>query len=279
MNRIFLIIFLITLPILSAGGKANVISLTADDVVGAEDIEYAINIATGYGSHPGTVILDSKDGDFSFTTSDKSINIFVPNLTLMSKNRARITNCDGAISFDALPINNVTIQGIDFVCSGDGITASDYPIENLKIIDNLISVPGQGLSFSLISNSEISKNTIISEWWGVHLLDNSSNIKILNNKITSSSIGIFFQDVNSNQAINNQISANEKGILLGYGSDGNQINANKIQDVQNSGIALEGNNFDNKIHGNKVDCANSVECLVIDATLEIYANNKISGNQ
>jgi parallel beta-helix repeat protein len=277
MKRLFLIIFLITFPILSAVGKSNIVTLTANDVTGAEDIEYAINTATGYGAYPGTVILDSSDGDFSFESSDKSINIFVSNFKLMSKNGANITNCEGAINFDAIPASNVTIQGITFNCSGDGITASDFLNKNIIIHKNKIVVPGIGISFGQIEDSTITNNIIQSDW-GIHLLSDSSNTKIMHNEISSSSIGIFLQDVNLNHVLNNQISTVLQGIRIGYGSDSNLVNANEIIEVQYSGIALDGNNYNNHIHGNSVTCQTGSECLIVNAVPELFLTNIISGN-
>jgi parallel beta-helix repeat protein len=260
------------------GGKANVIILTAGEVAGAEDIEYAINIATGYGSHPGTVILDSNQGDFSFQTPDKSINIFVSDITLMSKNGARITNCEGAINFDALPASNVTIQGITFLCNGDGITASDYLNKNIKIQNNTIVVPGIGISFAQIEET-IIKNNVIESDWGIHLTSDSSYMNMMNNDISSSSIGIFLQNVDENRVVNNHISSVLQGILIGNGSDNNHVIANRIIKVQYSGIALEGNNLNNQIHGNKITCLIIGNCLLIDATDEVMLANNISGNK
>ena len=264
---------------LTAGVKpVNTVTLTAQEVVSGSDIEQAILLATGNGSHPGTVILDSSEGDFVFSGADKTINIFVSDLTLMSKNTARIMNCEGAINFDAVPANNVTIEGIQFICSGDGFFSSGYYNKGLKILNNLISVPGYGLDMGSIGESTI-KNNVIQAGTGIHISDTSNQVRIQNNWITATSIGIFLHDVDQNQVVNNQISAGWQGILFGNGSDSNLATANKISNVNQSGIALEGNNHNNQIHGNRVACAPESTCLIIDASMEGFEQNNIRGNR
>jgi hypothetical protein len=57
--------------------EQNVETLTANQVVGANDIEAAIQRATLEGTRPGTVILDGRNGPFVYTVDDRSINIFL----------------------------------------------------------------------------------------------------------------------------------------------------------------------------------------------------------
>ena len=62
----------------------------ASEVDDANDIEEAIRRATGEGSHEGSVVLDGRNGAFVFTDRDKSINIFVSELTMRGENNATI---------------------------------------------------------------------------------------------------------------------------------------------------------------------------------------------
>jgi len=58
--------------------------LTASQVASARDIEEAIDQATDYGTHPGIVTLDAREGDFFYTEPDRSINIYCAGVTLRS---------------------------------------------------------------------------------------------------------------------------------------------------------------------------------------------------
>jgi hypothetical protein len=60
--------------------------------------------------------------------------------------------------------------------------------------------------------------------------------------------------------------------------DNNLINANKINEGQYSGIALKVINYNNHINGNSVTCQICSDCLIIDAGLELFLSNNISGN-
>lgn len=278
MNKLLACLICVSVLLMAGAKPVNTVTLTALEVVSGSDIEQAILLATGYGSHPGTVILDSSEGDFVFSEADKTINIFVSDVTLMSKNAARIIDCEGAINFDAVPAHNVTIEGIQFICSGDGFFSSGYYNSGIKILNNLISVPGYGLDLGSIGDSTI-KNNVIQAGTGIHISDTSNQVRIQRNWITAESIGIFLHDVDQNQVVNNQIRAGWQGVLLGNGSDKNMVTANKISNVNQSGIALEGNNHNNQIHGNRVACAPESACLVIDASIEGFGQNNIHGNR
>ena len=77
----------------SATGKlpTGVIVLTADQVHTAGDIEYAFHQATGWGTHPGMVVLDGSRGIFQYDSAygqDFDINIFYSDLRLRGENNA-----------------------------------------------------------------------------------------------------------------------------------------------------------------------------------------------
>ena len=108
--------------------------------------------------------------------------------------------------------------------------------------------------------------------WGQH-----SEVSIKNNIIVGF-IGVLLNQIQGNQVVENTISAEWQGVLLTYGTNENKIIGNTITLVENAGIALEGNNFGNKVHGNKVVCSVGYDCLTVNAPPEVFDNNKISGN-
>lgn len=108
--------------------------------------------------------------------------------------------------------------------------------------------------------------------WGQH-----SEVSIKNNIIVGF-IGVLLHQIQGNQVVGNYISAEWQGVLLTYGTNENKIIGNTITLVQDSGIALEGNNYGNKVHGNQVVCSIGYDCLTVNAPPEVLENNKISGN-
>ncbi|OGO27469.1 MAG: hypothetical protein A2136_01000 [Chloroflexi bacterium RBG_16_54_11] len=87
---IFILLFLPFQPAAAKKPAQNEIRITASEVDDANDIEEAIRRATGEGSHEGSVVLDGRNGAFVFTDRDKSINIFVSELTMRGENNATI---------------------------------------------------------------------------------------------------------------------------------------------------------------------------------------------
>jgi hypothetical protein len=55
---------------------------------------------------------------------DKSLNIFVSNLTLRGINQAIIDPCDDGLFFDDFPLHDILVEGITFLCTGDGVEAT-----------------------------------------------------------------------------------------------------------------------------------------------------------
>jgi nitrous oxidase accessory protein NosD len=188
-----------------------------------------------------------------------------------------IKNCEGAINFDALPASNVTIEGIRFLCSGDGISSSDYPNAGIRIVKNEIYVQGIGLDLGSLNNATIADNKITGKV-GVRLDESSSALKVSHNQIDAVSIGIAVQGSDWNQVVENRIAAGWQGILLSGEADFNQVLANKISRVEQSGVALDGDPFGNQIFGNKVVCSIGAECKAVDAQMELIEQNHIKGN-
>ena len=111
----FLIIVLPFIPLGSVFADSqtpSTITLTAGQVSSAVDIEAAIIGATARGTRPGTVILDGQNGPFVLTGDDRSMNIFVSNLTLRGVNQAVIKNCDDGLFFDSFPLKHILVEGV-----------------------------------------------------------------------------------------------------------------------------------------------------------------------
>lgn len=162
MFLIAMLVFTVGFTRLDAGIQEVVLS--ADQVSGAPDIEYAINIATNYGTQPGIVTLDASAGDFVFTDIDRSINIFVPNFTLRSENGAVIQNCADGIYFDALPADGVTVEGITFHCDGSGVI-DVYEHQDIVIRDNTIYAASYIVRIDYGNNWQLLNNIGVGLAW------------------------------------------------------------------------------------------------------------------
>ncbi|HMN62276.1 MAG TPA: right-handed parallel beta-helix repeat-containing protein [Anaerolinea sp.] len=252
------------------------VTLTAAQVTSAQDIEAAINQATGNGAHPGTVVLDGRMGDFVYTGDDRSINIFRSGVKLLGRSGATIANCADGIFFDGLPADDIFIEGITFECDGSGLVSVEYPHRRVTLSGNTFTAEGNGLELSALERWKITGNRV-SGHWAIHLGAGSTDVQVTQNQLIGF-IGVYLQNVDGAKVTRNQIRADWQGILLGAGADRNQIDANRITGVEASGIALEGDNSGNRIHGNRVACLSGAECLLVDAAQALYGTNQISGN-
>lgn len=268
-------------------GGSNEVVLTAADVRGAPDIEQALATATGLGAHPGIVTLDASGGPFTYAEdeADKSINIFYADVTLRSRNGAVITNCADGLFFDDFPINNVTIQGITFQCNSGGvaIAPSHYQHSGLIIEDNVMEVGDYGITVSgwqdvTMRGNHVTVGESVNYREAIYLVETSDAL-IVGNELSSSYRGVALEDSDANQVVNNDIWAGWQGVLLSSGSQGNKIIANHISGPQAAGIALEAGVTNNKVHANRVACASGYQCLTVDASSQVWRNNKISGNR
>ncbi len=102
----------------------NIVTITGDQINNASEIEAAIINATAQGSRPGTVILDGRNGPFLFTEEDRSINIFVADLTLRGVNHAVIENCDDGLFFDNFSYQHAWWKVLPFTAPGMGLRLS-----------------------------------------------------------------------------------------------------------------------------------------------------------
>lgn len=275
-------VFLIAAMIFMLGAvpistKHSEIVLTAGDVTSARDIEYAIDTATNNGTRPGIVTLDSSRGDFLYTADDRSINIYVSNIVLRSKNGAVLKNCGDGVFFDAVTANRVTVQGITFYCEGSGI-AGGSGHEHVVIRDNSFHVGAYAVGLEYGRDWKIIGNHAVTESNAVFII-RSDNIDVSRNRLTGY-LGVALDNSRNVRVLNNKIESVRHGILLDTGSSYNQVVANKILSTQYSGITFEGETLYNKILSNRIMCATGYLCELIKVEVPpLSSTNKIEGNK
>ncbi len=253
----------------------NTIALTADQVQGANDLEGAIIRATAEGTKPGTVILDGQNGPFVFTGPDKSVNIFVSNLTLRGVNRAVIENCDDGLFFDNFPLQNIRVEGIEFDCTGGGVSASGAFI-NVTFRHNIFKVETVGIGLEGDSRGWlVTENVIKSGQEGI-LLSGADRIIITHNYI-SGNRGISLYQSSLVKVRKNIIAVTQQGILMARESILNLIESNAIR-ASHAGIVLESDVRHNTVLENRITCTLDGSCVVVEAPPEATGMNTISGN-
>lgn len=275
-------IILLALPVGSVGAAnppAGRVVLTADQVHTAVDIEAAIQQATAHGTRPGTVILDGREGPFSYRQAegnDYSINIFVSNLTLKGRNNAQIYGEE--IYFDDLGIENITVENLVLHCANDCIN-SWGDVTHVTIRQNKLYAPeGMGIGVALTEDWLIESNTINVSETAVQVIE-SSAVDVLGNEL-SGYIPVMLVRSDDCRVVANTVHGIWQGILLTSPSLSNKVNANSVFGVQASGIALEPGTQGNSVHGNRVMCAVWAEdCLTVDAYEAAATENNISGNK
>ena len=256
------------------GSEQNAITLTADQLDSADDIEAAIKRATAEGARPGTVILDGRKGSFVFTGDDRSLNIFVSNLTLLGVNQAVIKNCGDGLFFDNFPLKNILVEGIEFICEGDGVAGS-VSFEDVTLFKNIFRAGRTGIGLGGASSGWlIVDNVIEAERAGIEI-NGAISIVIANNHISGNN-GIILRQCSQSRVEGNIIQASYQGVLLDQESWRNLLQRNTILGVSNSGIALGSDVTDNQILANKVSCAPGTSCLIVDATPEVAEMNTIN---
>jgi nitrous oxidase accessory protein NosD len=275
----FLIFVLLFIPFQSAsaqGQAQTVITLTANQVDSADDIEAAIIRATAHGAHPGTVILDGRNGHFVFTGDDQSLNIFVSNLVLRGLNGAVIENCDDGLFFDDFPLRYIIIEAISFLCKANGVVASGS-FQNVTLHNNLFQAGNRGITTGGHSSRWlISGNLIQAGEDGIWMAE-ADGVVITNNHL-SGNIGIALWQCSHFQVLRNAIQATYQGVLLGQESWKNLVQANTILGVSAAGIALEPGVKINRILENRVICAPGTRCQTVDASPDVREMNTIVGN-
>lgn len=254
------------------------ITITADQVTGAMDIEMAINVATANGTRPGTVILDGSKGSFNLSTDDRSINIFVSDLTLRGVNNAMITGCDDGLFFDDFPLKNILVEEITFKCFGDGI---DAPVSytDVTIRNNLFQVKGTGILVGRAASDWMIANNDIQAGDNGIWIHSGQDMTLFNNRMATNMTGILLQAAGKIQARHNTIFAKTQGVFLEEEAWDNVVQGNSILGVSVAGIVLANDSMGNRILVNKVLCATGAECQTVSADSAAYESNKIAGNK
>lgn len=276
------IAMLFTLGNTPMGGAISEITLNADQVTSASDIESAIETATNNGTQTGIVTLDSSQGDFVYTADDRSINIYYSNITLRSRNNARIANCGDGVYFDDFITNNIVVEGIRFDCENSGINAwGDGTHGNVTVRNNVFNTDGKAIEaqgadgWVIIGNHAVSGSTVI------HLLDTSEAV-IANNALIGpiQGFGIYLERSTGNTVRQNMIVNGFQGIIIGRDSSGNRVIENRIYLVGESGILFQGNNEYNSVLANKVSCQPNTECMTVNVEKPpLSTTNKVRGNR
>jgi hypothetical protein len=256
------------------GAEQNTITLTADQLDSADDIEAAIKRATADGTRPGTVILDGRNGAFVFTGLDRSLNIFLSNLTLRGVSQAVIQNCDDGLFFDSGPLKDILVEGIEFVCKGGGVAAGGA-FENVTLYQNIFRAGGNGISMGGASSGWLIAENVIEAGQGGIEITGAKKFLIAHNHI-SANTGITLRQCSQFKVQENVIQASSQGVLLAQESWKNLVQMNTILGVSLSGIALEPGVTGNQILANSVSCAPGASCLTVDATPEVAEMNTIT---
>jgi hypothetical protein len=263
-------LFAVALMLFSGVAYAGKVTLTANDVTSAVDIEAAIQSATKNGKERGTVILDGREGPFVYVGPDRSINIATSNVTLRGINAAAIANCADGIFFERGRIRNVKILEIGFFCEGGGIRERGGTTPERVMIRGNVITAGVGIAMGVATNWTISDNTIIIpcaicevEVGGVPNfsvgigIGGARNVRIQENDIRADR-AVWFNSADgpstSNHVIANKMSVSEFGIRLLDTSDNRIIRndivfANKVPN--SSGIVLD-NASNNRITRNDI---------------------------
>jgi hypothetical protein len=280
----FLLFILLLVPLqpINAdwGTKQNVITLTADQVDSADDIEAAIIRATAQGARPGMVILDGRNGAIVFTGEDRSLNIFVSNLTLRGVNQAMVENCDDGLFFDDFPLKNILVEKIAFFCTGDGVDGIETggPFEYVTLRHNIFRAGLTGINIGGAANHwSITEDVIMADHYGIRMTG-AIKVVITNNHIAGD-VGISLLQCTQLQVRKNAIHASYQGVQLVQESWENMVQMNTVLGVSHSGIMLETGVTRNRILANRVICAPGVSCLTVDATPEATEKNTIAENR
>jgi hypothetical protein len=249
------------------------VTITRDQIDGANDIEAAIQRATAEGSRPGTVVLDGSRGAFVFTDDDRSVNIFVSNLVLRGVNNAVIRNCGDGLYFDNFPLKNILVAGIEFNCEGEGVAGSGA-FENVVFYQNTFRGERNGIAIGGASRDWLITENVLEGGQGGMIASGAQNFLVLDNQV-SGITGITLRECSRFLIQQNTIAASYQGIQLAQESWQNMVQRNTVQGVSHSGITLDAGVTNNQILENRVSCATGISCLAVAAAPEVAQNNTI----
>jgi hypothetical protein len=255
----------------------NEVVITASGVDGANDIEAAIIDATAGGTRPGTVILDGVDGAFVFTNPDKSLNIFVSNLTLRGINQAILDNCVDGLFFDDFALQNILVEGITFLCTGGGVEATGQFMD-VTLRDNVFWVGANGIGGDGHFSDWLIEDNYIQAGADAIVLSGAQGVLIKGNQLSGNN-GVVLRRNTQFRVQRNVINSQSSGIVLAEEAWDNLVQGNMIIGVGDAGIALEPGVTGNRILANRVRCALGSACLTVDALPYVLASNKVAGNK
>jgi hypothetical protein len=274
-----------------ASAVAGTVTLRASQVNDALDIEAAINLATSFGTVPGTVILDGSTGIFRFDdNTDQTINLSVSDLTFKGIKKAVLENCDSAIFFfNETPIQNIVIEHLTFRCFGDAIGTGRPALKRNVAVRHLVIEAGLGgiaaagaVNWTIVNNriSAAKRDTrsAITLFFG-------KNVTIRNNRLSGTNGVQITLDPSQfpgefsrhNKVVDNIINVANVGVLLELGASKNIIARNRIiSRGALAGIFLEQTTSNNLVKSNRVVSKGPVQTPTV---VDLGVNNRVLRNE
>ena len=281
----------VALVALSTAPVAGTVTLRASQVNDALDVEAAINLATSFGTVPGTVILDGSTGTFAFDdNTDQTINLSVSNLTFKGIKSAVLKNCDSAIFFfNESPVRNIVIEHLTFRCFGDAIGWGRPALKRNVTIRHLVIEAGLGgivvggaVNWTIVNNrisaANVDTRPAISLVYG-------KEVTIRNNRLSGTNgvqLGLDTsqfpgQASRRNKVVENVIDVVDVGVLLEQGAARNDIVRNRIiSRGTTGGIFLDQTTSNNLVRNNRVVSEGPTQTPTV---VNLGANNRVVGNR
>ena len=257
----------VALVALPTAAVAGTVTLRASQVNDALDVEAAINLATSFGTVPGTVILDGSTGTFSFDdNTDQTINISVSNLTFKGIKKAVLENCDSAFFFfNESPIQNIVIEHLTFRCFGDAIGTGRPALKRNVAVRHLVIEAGLGgiavagaVNWTIVNNrisaANLNTRSAITLFLGKDVTIRNNRLSGTNGvQITLDPSQFPGQSSRRNKVVDNVIDVVNVGVLLEQGARNNIIARNRIiSRGALAGIFLEQTTSNNLVKNNRV---------------------------
>jgi hypothetical protein len=269
---------------------ADTVRLTSADVDSAQDIEAAINAATNAGTTPGTVILDGRDGRFTFPElGDQSIDITVSRLTLAGTNAAAV---DGVLVFGNAAVNGVVVEnleirspfeeGVAVLGTGANVT------RNVTLRDNVFRSELSAVFVANATDWKIIGNRLVSgadEGAAALTLLGARDCEIIGNTVTSGAWGLLLtasplRDSRHNTVVANRVSAFGRGIVLNAAAADNTVLLNHVSLAASSdtvvGIFLDSGTTGNRVLLNRARTAAGGS---LDTVQDLGTGNRLFGNR
>lgn len=165
---------------------------------------------------------------------------------------------------------------------GIGISIVDFDGNSL-LGNNVTASSSYGISLTFADNTNVTGNFVKDNQatYGVILWPGVENSTFVNNTVIEHDHGVYVLDSCHNNFTDNWFTNNTLGIVLenwgSYGSDGNTISSNIIEDNSEYGIVLKGSN-NNTIQDNALENNGVALGLGGGAHFNFIYNNSILGN-